>query len=145
MTEGGGRGTLHSAEQLLEEESNYVKMQRIGSFLLTFLAFTATARATNWFILNGATERCVSAEAFAAKRGGAAFAFVSPLALRNALRGQPGWEGVKIIPLKGTLGRSVTIRFRKTRFHYFSSLAGCQAVRRLAVSSGDLTNLKALQ
>jgi hypothetical protein len=70
MTEGGGRGTLHSAEQLLEEESNYVKMQRIGSFLLTFLAFTATARATNWFILNGATERCVSAEAFAAKRGG---------------------------------------------------------------------------
>ena len=71
MTEGGGRGTLHSAEQLLEEESNYVKMQRIGSFLLTFLAFTATARATNWFILNGATERCVSAEAFAAKKGGA--------------------------------------------------------------------------
>ncbi|MDA8191648.1 MAG: tetratricopeptide repeat protein [Gammaproteobacteria bacterium] len=101
------------------------------------------AQATDWFVFNARTEQCVNAKVFAAKKGFPAAA--SPLGLRNALRGQPDWEGVKSYPLNRKLGRMVALHQSTNYFYYFSSLAGCQAVRNHNLRNGTIPDLKALQ
>ncbi len=117
-------------------------MSKKAFITVALVAFTAAAHATNWVFLDMATHRCVSAKAFAAEHGAPAFA--SPLAMRNVFRDRPGWKGVKIHSI-GKLGRAVILREKSRVFFYFSSLAGCQTFRAIAIANGTMPNLNALR
>ena len=82
------------------------------------------AQATNWFILDGTTHRCVNAKAFAAEYGAQ---FASPLAMRNALRAQSDWKGFKVF--RHLRGKLVELETNNGGYMYFSTLAICRAVQ----------------
>ncbi len=82
------------------------------------------AQATNWFILDETTHRCVNAKAFAAEYGAQ---FASPLAMRNALRAQSDWKGFKVF--RHLRGKLVELETNNGGYMYFSTLALCRAVQ----------------
>ncbi len=119
-------------------------MNKKGLVLLAVLALglASQAEATDWIVFNGSSQRCENAKADAEQTQLPAVA--SPLAMRDAMRNRPGWEGTKIYhTAQGTV---VELRWNGNRnLTFFSSLAGCHAFVSAARLKGVLPNLKDLK
>ena len=96
------------------------------------------ASATDWYVLNGQNQECLSSKQASAKSG----VSLTPLAVRNFFREHPsfGYTGYKVF--RNKYGRSVLLLYRggKDTMLFFSDEAMCQNFRQYLVHSGQGLN-----
>ena len=96
------------------------------------------ASATDWYILNGQNQECVSSTQASANSG----VSLTPLAVRNFFRAHPsfGYTGYKVF--RNKYGRSVLLLYRggKDTMLFFSDEAMCQNFRQYLIHSGQGLN-----